>query len=111
MFYLFSHSVVLYPVVNSVTIDSTLVLLECILAGETSNNHSIQWSFNGHLLRSSDKYRVFTGDSFECTYGKCHQSQLQIRQATTNDAGIYTCSFQDMLKNITVTDSTSKFSP
>ena len=90
------------------SIDSNLVLLECILAGEFSGSGNIQWSYNGQLLRDGDKYQVFTANNVDCTYGKCHRSQLQIRQANANDVGTYTCSFEDMSEDITVMNVTSK---
>ena len=92
------------------SIDSNLVLLGCILAGEFSGNGNIQWSYNGQTIIPSDKYQVFTVNNIDCTYGKCHRSQLQIRQANANDVGTYTCSFEDMSEDITVMNPTCKLS-
>ena len=102
--------VVLYPEERSVSIDSDLVLLECILAGEFSGSGDIQWSSNDQQLRDDDKYQVFTSNNVDCTYGKCHRSQLQIRQANANDVGTYTCTFEDMSEDITVINVTGKLS-
>ena len=98
--------VVLYAEERRLSIDSNLVL-ECLLVGEFSGSGNIQWSYNGQLLRDGDKYQVFT-DNIDCTYGKCHRSQLQIRQANANAVGTYTCSFEDMSEDITVMNVTSK---
>ena len=100
----------LYAEERSVSIDSNLVLLECILAGEFSGSGNIQWSYNGQILRDGDKYQVFTANNIDCTYGKCHRSQLQIRQANANDVGTYTCTFEDMSEDITLMNVTGKLS-
>ena len=99
-----SSSVVLYPAKRSVSIDSTLVLLECILAGEVSTGEEIMWSFNGRALGggSEDKYSIFIVTENVCPYGTCQRSQLQINPANANDVGTYTCSFSDLSEDITV---------
>ena len=102
------HSALLYPEERSVSIDSSLVLLECILAGEFLGNGKIQWSYNGQTITPGDKYQVL---SIDCTYGKCHHYQLQIRQANANDVGTYTCSFENMSKDITVVTSKLYYFP
>ena len=100
---------VLYPAKRSVSIDSTVVLLECILAGEVSTGEEIKWSFNGRVLGgdSEDKYSIFIITENVCPYGTCQRSQLQINPASANDVGTYTCSFSDLSEDITVTSKSS----
>ena len=84
-------------------------MLECILAGEVSSEENIKWSFNGRALGegSEDKYSIFINTDV-CPYGTCQRSQLQINPASANDVGTYTCSFSDLLEDITVMNVTSK---
>ena len=82
---------VLYPREKTLSFkDNDFVLLECILAGETGE---IRWFFNGQILSNSGRYNILESDNIVCDYGTCHQSQLQIRQASDSDAGTYTCSY------------------
>ena len=103
-----SSPVVLYPNMRIVSLEGSLVLLECILAGEISGAENIQWSFNEQTLMNSGKYTIFASNNIVCIYGTCHQSQLQIRQANFNDIGTYKCSYADLLGEITVMSATSK---
>ena len=100
---------VLYPAKRSVSIDSTLVLLECILAGEVSTGEQIMWSFNGRALGggSEDKYSIFIATDV-CPYGTCQRSQLQINPVNANDVGTYTCSFSDLSEDIIVMNEIGK---
>ena len=102
----------LYPAKRSVSIDTPVVLLECILAGEVSSEENIKWSFNGRALGggSEDKYSIFIITENVCPYGTCQRSQLQIDPASANDVGTYTCSFSDLSEDITVMNVTSKSS-
>ena len=94
---------VLYPRIKIVSFqENDLILLECTLAGDISGTEDIEWVFNGQILRNSDKYTILESDNIMCPYGTCHQSQLQIRQAMDNDAGTYTCQYEDLEDVITV---------
>ena len=73
--------------------DNDFVLLECILAGEISGTEEIGWNFNGQMLSNSEKHNILGSNNVVCAYGTCQQSQLQIQQASDNDAGTYTCSY------------------
>ena len=85
---------VLYPREKTVSFkDNDFVLLECILAGEISGTEEIQWIFNGQVLSNSGRRNILESNNIVCRYGTCHQSQLQIRQASDSDAGTYTCSY------------------
>ena len=99
---------VLYPTLKTVSFeDGDLVLLGCILAGEISGNKNIQWFFNGQL-RNTAKYTIALSSDILCAYGTCQWSQLQIRQADANDAGTYTCSYENLSEQIIIERATSK---
>ena len=101
-----SLSVVLYPSKTEVSFnDNELVLLECILAGDKSETEKIQWMFDGQILSNSGKYLILESDNIICDYGTCHRSLLQIRQASDNDAGMYTCSYAGHSDVITLMNS------
>ena len=88
--------------------DNELVLLKCILAGDKSETEKIQWMFDGQTLSNSEKYLILESDDIMCDYGTCHQSQLQIKQASYNDAGMYTCSYAGRSAEIILMNRTRK---
>ena len=99
----------LYPTIKTVSFqDGDLVLLACILAGEISGNKNIQWFFNGQMLSNTAKYTIALSSDILCAYGTCQQSQLQIRQADANDAGKYTCSYENLSQQIIIERAISK---
>ena len=94
----------LYPNTKTVLYEENdLIILECILTGEVIGTEDIEWFFKGQILRNSMKYTISVSDNIICSYGKCHQSILQIRQADSTDAGTYTCSYSTLSEEILVT--------
>ena len=101
---------VLYPSKEKVGFEKDdLILLECLLAGESSESEDILWSFNGQSLSNSNKYTVALSKDVVCPYGTCDQSQLQISDALERDTGTYKCHYRDLSANITVMNLTRKY--